>query len=92
MKNKTSTKNKKMSIKEKALKEGNLSEKMGAFGKGQGYFGISKTKNVWMRFILIWMVFGYLSYYLFMVNQIWQGFIAIASGVMFSLFNNVLRD
>lgn len=85
-------------IKRKEFKEKNFDivnkkeVKMGLLGRGRGYCGLPKAYNVWIRLIIIWLVLGGLGFFLFSINQIWAGFISLACGLMFSLFNNYLKD
>ena len=67
-------------------------EKMRLFGRGQGYLGFKKKINKWIRLVLIWIAFGGLGIYLFKINQFWAGLISLVCGLMFSAFNNLLKD
>ena len=62
------------------------------FGRGHGYLGFPKKWNIWIRLLVIWAIFGYLSVFLFSINQFWEGVISLASGLMFSLFSNLIKD
>jgi len=61
-------------------------------GRGQGYLGLKKKYNPLIRLIFIWLSFGGLGIYLLKINQGWAGFISFACGLMFSAFNNLLKD
>lgn len=65
---------------------------MGIFGSGRGYLGLPKSFNLWIRLIIIWIVFGGLGSFLLSINQFWAGIISFGCGLMFSLFSNVVRD
>jgi hypothetical protein len=65
---------------------------MGLFGRGWGYLGFPISWNFYIRLTLIWIAFGGMGIYLFKRNQVWAGIISFACGLMFSAFNNFLRD
>lgn len=80
-------------LKQENLNEDNKKEvKMGIFGNGRGYFGLPKKFNMWVRLFIIWIVLGGLGIFLFSINQFWAGIISFACGLMFSAFNNYIRD
>lgn len=66
--------------------------KMRLFGRGHGYLGMPKGTNPVFRLIIIWIAFGGLGIYLIKINQFWAGLISFALGIMFSAFNNLLKD
>ncbi len=65
---------------------------MGLVGMGRGYLGLHKNKNKWIRLFFIWVAFGLMGIYLLKINQFWAGIISFACGLMFTAFNNFLRD
>jgi hypothetical protein len=59
---------------------------------GHGYFGLPKYANYWIRFFIIIIVFAGMGIFLINLNQLWAGIISFGVGLMFLLFNNLLKD
>lgn len=86
-------KTKQKDYKEEIISDNNKKEdEMGLLGQGRGYFGIPKRANYWLRLIVILVFFVGMGIFLISINQFWAGLISFAVGLMFILFNNLVRD